>query len=227
VKTRAHEGELSAAPRVLAALPLAGCTITGDALYCQRALCRQIQQAHGQYLFFVKANQPQLLEAVQLVFAQPPPGEVLGTARQQERRRGRAEDRQVWASPALGDYLDWPGLVQVGKVERTWTEAGVTKTDTRYFITSSAAAPVELLALVRGHWGIENRLHYVRDVTFREDQSRVRTGAAPEVLAAVRNVVIALLRYTNHANLAAALRELAWRPAPSVLAYLGLALHNN
>jgi predicted transposase YbfD/YdcC len=88
----------------LATLPLAGRTVTGDALYCQRALCRQIRAAGGEYLVQVKANQPTLLRDIQRLFAQPPPGEWFTTARQEDRGHGRRETRQVWVSAALAGY---------------------------------------------------------------------------------------------------------------------------
>ncbi len=208
-----REAELTVAPRVVAALPVAGAVVTGDALYCQRAVCAQIVAAGGDYLFFVKGNQPTLEAAITLLFDQPPPGEVVATAEQRDRHGSRHETRQVWASSALTDYLDWPGCQQVGRITRSWTEHDRTGGETRHFVTSLPAhvGPAALLGRGRGHWGIENRLHHVRDVTLGEDASRVRSGAAPRVLAALRNTVIALLRATGATNIAAALRERAWQ----------------
>lgn len=185
--------------------------------------------AHGHSLFFVKGNQGQLDEDIRLLFADPPPGERFATAIQRDQGHGRREVRQVWASTALTGYLDWPGVAQVGKVERQWVEDGDLHADTRYFVASRGAATsaAVLLQLARGHWGIENRAHSVRDVTMGEDRSRVRTGAAPEVLAALRNVVLALVRAAPHASIAAALRDLAWSPAAQAMAHLGLVVTNN
>lgn len=212
VRTDAHEAELTVVPALLAGLPLQGRLVTGDALYCQRALCAQIQAAGGDYLVIVKGNQPQLHADIALVFAEPPLGERFAHAEQHDGRRGRRDHRQLWASTALEGYLDWPGARQVGKVERTTTRRGVQTREVRYFVTSldRQVPAATLLQHVRGHWGIENRLHYVRDVTFGEDASRVRTGSAPRVFAALRNVVIALLRHAGWANIAAGLRHLAW-----------------
>lgn len=213
---------MTVAPRVVAAIPLEGAVVTGDALYCQRALCAQIVAAGGDYFFFVKGNQPTLEAAITLLFDQPPPGEVVATAEQRARHGSRHEFRQVWASSALTDYLDWPGCQQVGRITRTWTEHDRNGGDTRQFVTSLPAqvGAAELLGHGRGHWGIENRLHYVRDVTLGEDASRVRSGAAPQVLAALRNAVLALLRATGATNIAAAVRDLAWQN--SALALFGL-----
>lgn len=211
------------APHLLAAVPLEGAVVTGDALYCQRGLCAQIVAAGGHYLMFVRGNQPSLEEAITLLFTDPPPGEVFATTRTRHRHGSRLELRRLWASTALTSYLDWPGCAQVGRLERTWTEQQRQGGETRHFVTSlpPSIGPETLLTVARGHWGIENRLHYVRDVTFGEDASRVRTGAAPQVLAALRNAVLALLRATGAPNIAAALRDITWRG--NVLALVGLA----
>lgn len=234
VRHGAHEVELHAAPAVLAALPLEQAIITGDALYCQRALCQQIVDGGGHYVVIVKGNQPQLLADVQLLFAAPPVDAVTGgpipfaTAEQRDRHGARHEVRRLWASGALHGYLAWPGAQQVARVERTSTRRGTTTVQTRYVLTSlpepdplrggragldtQTATATDLLRLVRGHWAVENRLHWVRDVTFGEDASQVRTGAAPQVLAALRNAVLALLRDAGWTNIAEALRYNAWRP---------------
>lgn len=197
--------------------------MTGDALYCQRAVCQQIRAAQGDYLVLVKENQPTLLADITTLFDEPPPGEVFATATHTDHGHGRQEVRRLWASAALAGYLDWPDAAQVGKVERVVTTKGAVSGETRYFVTSlgPAVGPAQLLAHVRGHWGIENRLHYVRDVSMGEDASRVRTGAAPQVLAAVRNAVLNLLRHTGTANVAASFRAIGWQG--SALALLGLA----
>ena len=117
----AHQAELTLAPALVAALPLAGRVVTGDALYCQRALCQQIQAAGGAYLFVVKANQPTLLGEVALLFDQPPPGEVFAAAFSYGTHGNRHEARRLWASDALSAYLatlGWPGVGQVLRLER-------------------------------------------------------------------------------------------------------------
>jgi predicted transposase YbfD/YdcC len=214
---------LSVAPAVVATLPLAGRLVTGDALYCQRELCRQILAQAGEYVIIVKANQPALLWAVQTLFAQPPPGERLATAVTWDQHGDRVETRRVWASTALQDYLDWPGGQQVLCVERTCTRRGQTTRQVRYAITSLAptVGAAALLAHVRGHWAIENRLHWVRDVTLGEDASQVRSGSAPQVMAALRNTVLGVLRGAGWTNIAAALRHYAWQPL-AALHLLGL-----
>ncbi len=212
------------APEVLAPLPLAGRVVTGEALYAQRALGQQVIEAGGQYLFLVKGNQPTLSADIALVFSAPPPGERFAYAEQRDRHGDRREVRRLWASRALAGYLDWPGVQPVCKVEREVQSKRGRYSEVRSVVSSLGVGvgPERLLALVRGHWAIENRLHYVRDVTLGEDGCRVRTGGAPQVLAALRNVVLGLLRRRGVQNVAAALRENGWQPQ-GALRLLGLA----
>ncbi len=228
VRAWAHEAELSVVPGLLAILPLVGQVVTGDALYCQRNLCAQIWAAGGDYVVIVKGNQPQLYADIALLFREPPVGEVFTMAEERSRHGERQEERRLWASTALGEYLDWPGAEQVCLMERVVEEKGKVTRQVRYAITSlrEAGGAALLLERVRGHWGIENRLHYVRDVTFGEDRSQVRTGAAPQVLAALRKVVIGLLRQTGWTNIAAALRHVGWQPR-AALQLLGIPYLDN
>ena len=187
--------------------------MTGDALYPQRTLCQQIIAQGGDYLFIVKLNQPTLYADIALVFAGPPLGEVFSPAQQQDRHADRHEVRRLWVSRVLEGYLDWPGARQVCKVERQVEQKGRKKVEVRYAITSLGpeADAARLLRLIRGHWAIENQLHWVRDMTFCEDASQVRKESAPEVMAALRNVVLALLRRAGVKNIAAALRQNGWQ----------------
>lgn len=219
-----REGELTVAPAVLALLPLRGRLVTGDALYCQRTLCRQIRRQQGDYLVVVKANQPTLYWAIGTLFADPPPGEVFATAVTWDQHGDRIETRRLWASSALTEYLDWPGAKQVALVERVRVRQGKRTHEVRCFITSLGpeVGATALLGHVRGHWSIENRLHWVRDVTMGEDACQVRSGAAPQILAALRSTVIALARHAGWTNIAEALRHYSWQPG-AALAVLGLA----
>jgi hypothetical protein len=119
------------------------------------------------------------------------------------------------ATTALNAYLDWPGVAQVGQVESVVERDGAVSQETRYFITSAPRELADagaLLQWTRGHWSIENRSHYVRDVTLGEDACRVRKGSAPQVLAAIRNAVIHLLAGTGAPSHAAAIRRLNAHP---------------
>jgi len=114
----------------------------------------------------------------------------------------------------LNGYLGWPGVAQVGRLEKEVTAGGAVTTEVQYLITSvprERAGAATLLDWVRGHWGIENRLHYVRDVTLGEDGNRTRSGSGPQALAAIRNLAVSKLRLEGVANIAAGLRRNAAR----------------
>jgi hypothetical protein len=141
-----------------------------------------------------------------------------------DKGHGRRERRTLKATTALNGYLDWPGVAQVGQVESEVVKNGKTSHEIRYFITS-ASRPVadadQLLKWTRGHWSIENRSHYVRDVTFAEDASRIRKGSGPQVMAALRNAAISYLRSTGATNIAEQLRRNASR-VRELFAQLGI-----
>jgi predicted transposase YbfD/YdcC len=134
----------------------------------------------------------------------------MDTATTIDKGHGRLERRTLKATTALNEYLDWPGVAQVGQVQSVVQQDGKTSHETRYFITSvprKRADAGQLLEWARGHWAIENRSHYVRDVTLGEDASRVRKGSGPEVMAAIRNAAIGFLRSTGATNIAATIRR--------------------
>lgn len=115
----------------------------------------------------------------------------------------------------LRGYLDWPGVQQVFCIERTRRVGGQRRREVAYGLTSlpsEKADAARLLALQRGHWRIENQLHYVRDVTFGEDACRIHSGDGPEIMAALRNAIVSLLHQVHEPNLAAALRRFAAHP---------------
>jgi hypothetical protein len=131
-----------------------------------------------------------------------------------DKHGGRVERRHLQATTMLAGYLDWPGAAQVARLERTVLAGGEATVEVEYLITSvprRCAGAAALLGWARGHWGIENRLHYVRDVTMGEDANRTRTGSGPQVLAALRNLAISKLRLDEVGNIAAGLRRNAAR----------------
>ena len=132
-----------------------------------------------------------------------------------DKGHGRVEKRRLQASTRLAEELDWPGLAQVCRVTRTRQVKGQESQETAYAISSlprEQAGASQLLGWLRGHWGIENRLHWVRDVTFDEDRSRLRTGSGPQVMAAFRNAAIGYLRQLGWTNIAAGIRHFTHRP---------------
>lgn len=136
---------------------------------------------------------------------------------------GQLEHRQLTSTTMLDGHLDWPGVKQVCRLHRKTLRQGIWTTEVQYAVTSVARDRGDastLLTWWRGHWGIENKLHWVRDETFGEDRSRVRSGSAPQVLAGMRNLAINWLRSRKIVNIAAALRANGWNPQP-LFAMLG------
>ena len=139
---------------------------------------------------------------------------------------GRIDSRSCQTSTALNEYLDFPGLAQVFRIERQSCDLDgrLRRQETAYGLTSlgpDRADAARLSALVQGHWGIENRVHWVRDVIYDEDRSQIRTGSGPRAMARVRNLAISLLRLAHQVNIARALRRLS-RKASLALTMLGL-----
>jgi predicted transposase YbfD/YdcC len=219
--------EITQVDELLAGLVLDGKVITGDALLTQRHICEGIRARGGHYLFAVKENQPQLLEDVKLSFLDVWwLRDTVRAGHLTDQHGSRTHEWQLQASTLLEGYSKWPGLRQVLKMERTVSNkrTGEVRQETAYAITSlgyEQASPVELIKLWRGHWGIENRLHWVRDVTFDEDRSQVRAGHIAQVMAAFRNAAISLMRSLGATNIAAACRRYAAQPALA-LAAVGL-----
>lgn len=213
-----HTNEIPVAPRVLKVLDLQGKIVTGDALLAQRALSKVIVEAGGDYLWTVKDNQPQLRHDIEQLFQAetclPGTGPViteLQTVQTVEKSHGRLTTRRLTACSLLRESSDWPYLHQVFKIERcsVCLRTGVTQTETAYGVTSLTArhaSPARLLQLNRGHWGIENGLHYRRDVTLQEDAGRTTTTAFGHVMAALNNLVIGLTIGRGWHNLAQARR---------------------
>ena len=209
--------ELTAAPQLLAERGLQGMVLTVDALLTQRALAQQIHAAGGHYLMVVKGNQPDLEQAITTWFAGERPAVTAGREadrliRTHEKGHGRLETRTLEASSALHAWLAWPAQQQVLKrtCRRVKIRTGEVSEQVTYAVTSLApeqASPAKLEQLWRGHWGIENKVHYIRDVTFGEDAGQAHTGATAHVLAAVRNAILNLLRAQGWHRIADALRH--------------------
>jgi predicted transposase YbfD/YdcC len=221
--------EIGQMGELLAALVLEGRVITADSLLTQREIAQRIVDGGGDYLLPVKENQPLLRGDIALVFAESKLlQDAITEARAVAQHGGRIEERHLRASAALLGYTDRPGHRQALEVGRTITKeaTGETRREVAYAITSlpaERATARQLLKLWREHWHIENKLHWVRDVTFDEDRSQVRTARIPQVMAALRNAAISLLRLCGAENIAAATRRYAARPALA-LAAVGLDL---
>jgi predicted transposase YbfD/YdcC len=209
--------EITAVETLLGQLVLEGRIVTMDALLTQRHVAQTIVDKGGDYVMIVKDNQPQLRADIELVFALLPAGDRQETARTVDIGHGRIEQRNITTSEALMGYSDWPGLAQVFELGRHVITQKTTeeRMEVVYGVTSLSperGTPERLLDLVRGHWQIENKSHWVRDVTFDEDRSQVRCGNLPQVMAALRNTTIGLLRWAGYSNIAAACRRFAAQP---------------
>jgi predicted transposase YbfD/YdcC len=219
VEVGTKTNEITAAPQLLKMVDLRGVVVTGDAMQAQKALSVQVKADGGDYLWLVKANQKTLLGEIQQLFEpldwgsgfSPPPLEIQSHF-EYTRDHARVEKRTMWVSSELAPYSYWPQLSQVFKLERQWLDKGSDelKSEIRYGITSlpsNVAGPARLMQIAREEWGIENGLHWVRDVTFNEDHCQVRRGGAPQVLAILNNIVISTLRLAGVENIAKARRE--------------------
>ena len=217
--------EIGAAHEFLLTLALEGRIVTADALLTQREIARTILDSGGDYLLVVKENQATLHADIAASFA-PEADDTgrVGTACTVTQHGDRIEYRTLTASTALVGYSDWPGLQQALQIERRVINkrtGQLLRQETAYAVTSARpqrAAPPQLLTLWRQHWGIENRLHYIRDVTFDEDRATVRAHHAPQVMAAFRNAAIGLIHALGATQIAATCRLFMAQPLAAFLA---------
>lgn len=198
--------EIPAAPKLLKSIDLREKVVMGDALHTQREVSIQIVEAGGDYVWLAKGNQPQIEEDIRLWF-EPDPTPIPGqnyvpkdfeTAQMVSKGHGRLEQRTLTVSSQLQDFLDWPYLQQVFKLERKFTflKTGQVREQVGYGFTSLSReeiTPLQLLTLIRSYWGIENGLHYRRDVTLHEDKTRLTKRNAGRVMACLNNLVLSLL----------------------------------
>ncbi len=220
--------EITVAPRLLKSLDLRGKIVMGDALHTQRAISAQIVAAGGEYLWYAKENQPSLCRDIVQTFQ----AEVCGPgsspvptdfqhATHTDSGHGRIEKRTLTTSRLLQGYLDWPGVQQVFKLERqVWDgQCKPLRSEVVYGLTSLSASQADaarLLALTRDYWGIENGLHYRRDVTLHEDAIRMGSARGAQVWASLNNLLVGLLAPLGFTQLPDARRFCAARPVSAV-----------
>jgi predicted transposase YbfD/YdcC len=224
VEVTSRENEISAAPKLVQVLDLRGKIVMGDAMHTQRQLSIQIVTQGGDYIWVAKGNQAEVQETIAHLFEPEPvtPGFAptptdFKTAHSVNKAHGRLERRTLTSSSMLKDYLDWPYLEQVFKLERRFIDlkTGQVTHQTAYGLTSlpaERASPEQLLDHVRTYWGIENGLHYRRDVTFKEDRCRLRIGHAARTMATLNNLVLALILRQGYTNVPDARRRYAAHP---------------
>jgi len=212
LKVEEKSNEITAVPELLRVLELAGCIVTVDAMGCQKKIAKEIIEADADYVLALKGNQETVHAEVKSFLdatleekrKKRPSGAALPKAATQlqeletvEKDHGRLEIRRYYQSAELGwfaDHAKWEGLRSVGLVEAVREVDGNTTVERRYYLSSLALDVATFARAVRGHWGVENKLHWVLDVCFREDQSRARTGRAAENLATLRRLALNLLK---------------------------------
>lgn len=200
VKIDDNANEISTIPRLLAVLNLTGCIVTIDAAGCQRAIAEQIRDQGADYVLSLKDNQEGLHDEVEHLFERLAAQDYLGCAHHQtlDGEHGRIEQRRGYAleigERGLLDTEGWADLRSVLLVEAERTLGEKTSLKRRLFITSLGAEAECLMKAVRCHWHIENQMHWVLDVAFSEDASRIRKGHAPENMATVRRIALNLLK---------------------------------
>ena len=212
LKVEDKSNEITAVPELLRALELAGCMVTLDAMGCQKEIAREIIQADADYVLALKGNHQSVHEEVKTFLDDaiaerqkarpkgavlPAPAAALAFVETIEKDHGRLETRRYWQSDQLDWFADrpkWEGLRSVGVVQSIRQINGQSSVERRYFLSSLKLDAETFARAVRGHWGVENKVHWVMDVCFREDQSRARAGYAAENLATLRRLALNLLK---------------------------------
>ena len=216
-KVDRKENEIVVAPHLLRQVNLAGTIVIADAMHTQKAMCSQVIEASGDYVLTAKDNQLRTRWAIEKLFTHEVCNLQKGASLSKdfrmtakvEKRHGRLEKRTIMTSTLLNDYLDWPSLAQVFRVENIiwYDQASRYTRQIRYGITSLSperAAPERLLELLRDYWGIESGLHYRRDVILLEDATRLTVGASGQNMAILNNLITGLCLSGTNKNMASA-----------------------
>ena len=215
--------EIAAIPLLLERLALDGALVTIDAIGTQSAIAATILRRGGDYLLALKANRPATFKDVEAFFADPPPG-AIETYATTDGEHGRIEVRRhavchdvawLFSDRRYPGEVAFPGLAMIGMVESTTERGGKVERERRYYLSSAKLDAATFARAVRGHWGIENRLHWVLDVVFKDDLARLRTGHGPANMAVVRHMAMNLLRQaeTDRARLKNRRKRAGWNTA--------------
>jgi len=225
VAIESRQNEITAAPTLLGYVDLRNKVVVGDAMHTQRQISIQIGKAGGNYIWTVKGNQPQLRQDLQdwfdpkvdLLPGMGSPPKDFRSSSVTSKGHGRIEVRTLTTSSQLNDFLDWPFLQQVFQLERhvTISKTGRARHEIVYGITSlpaELASPHQLLQMLRSYWQIENCLHYPRDVSLHEDQTRFKKKSAAHIMAIINNLVMALIANSDFLFIPSARRYFAAHP---------------
>jgi len=221
LKVEGKSNEITALPALLKLLDVQGCVVTMDAMGCQKQLAGQIVEQKGDYVLCLKGNQGSLHEETRYFFEEAKamkfhdvPYDYHETV---EKDHGRIEIRRCWmveevAIQWLGREDQWPGLASIAAIEAERRIGKKVTKETRYFISSLKGSAKQLAEAARKHWGIENSLHWVLDVTMNEDRSRVRKDHAPENLALLRRLALNLIKKTKRpkASVRGSIKKAGW-----------------
>ena len=207
-KVDGESNEITAVPELLDVLEIAGCIVTLDAIHCQTETVETIVNKGADYVLPVKENQPRLLEALQGLFDDPAEMRWVECDyhRTEDRGHGRVEIRECWSTSDpeylnyIGTLAEWRGLQSIVMIQTERQLGDQTTVSRRYFISSLRSDAERLLQAVRGHWGIENKVHWVLDIAFREDDCRIRKGYSAENFAVLRHIALNLLRRETSAK---------------------------
>jgi predicted transposase YbfD/YdcC len=220
LKVDDKSNEIPAVPELLEMLEIEGCTVTLDALHCQTQTAEAIREKGADYVLPVKENQPRLLESLQRLFDDPEEMHWVECdyCRTVEKGHGRIETRECWTTSDSGylEYIatlaEWRGLQSIAMVKTVRRTGEEVTTTCRYFISSLESDAKLMLSAVRSHWGIENKVHWILDITFREDDSRIRRGNGAENFAVLRHIALNLLKRENSTklSLSAKRNQAAW-----------------
>ncbi len=200
--TEAKSNEITAIPLLLERLELRGALVTIDAMGTQTRIAQKILDRGGDYLLALKENWPATYAEVETLFAKPPPDLAIERFETVEKSHGRMETRRhavchevdwLYSARRYPGELRFPGLAMLGMVQSTTERDGKTEQETRYYLCSTKLDAKSFARAVRGHWGIENRLHWLLDVVFRDDLTRLRSGNGPENMAIVRHAALNML----------------------------------
>lgn len=201
--------EIHELPALLRLLDISGCIVTIDAIGCQREIAQQIRDQDGDYVLAVKGNQPKLNEGIISIFSTvstKPESIRYQRVRTVEKGHGRIETREVWtvSDPEYLNWIDpdqrWPGMRSVAMVIATRRQGDNVSHATRYYVSSLDGSAETIAGAIRSHWGIENSLHWVLDVAFDNDGTRVRTGHAPANLTVLQHIALNLIKQDKTAR---------------------------